>query len=151
MSIKMPNDFENMKEFAAHWTTSNLREQKALLELMVTLYYDTVKYSGDKSLEMLTILISSGLGSSQRNNSFFDNEANELQQQISHICSVFCVEIMNFEELMNSQYLNSNPQALSASPDLLLKVTELIWNNVKKMAFFGEPSPHGVVCMAWVR
>jgi hypothetical protein len=146
----MPEEFKTKKDFASLWITSNLKEQKGLLELLVNIYYEKVACTGENVLSILTVLMKHGLGSDQPNRSYFESESNDIHKRILHICTVLSIEVLNFEDLMSNETLNSNPDSLSSSPTLLRKMDDLIWGQTDNLHYFGEPSSFGVVSMAWV-
>jgi hypothetical protein len=146
----MPEEFKTRKEFASLWIASNLKEQKCLLELLVNIYYEKVACTGENALSILTVLMKHGLGNDQPNRSYFESESNDIHQRIVHNCTVLAIEVLNFEDLMSNETLNSNPDSLSSSPALLQKTYELIWGQTENLYYYGEPSSFGVVCMAWV-
>jgi hypothetical protein len=140
---------------AVEWTTANLKEQKALLDLLVLIYYhkDRAFCSQMRSKAIIEGLLKNSLGTNQLNRSYFDAEGIQVYHKINHITAVLILEIFYFEDLLNMRTISdlecAEPDSLLGSPEVLLNITELIWQAKSKPGFASGPNAFGVVSLAW--
>lgn len=148
--IRIPNVLEVDAVAASEWTLINLQEQKAFLELMTVVYYDTISCTSVECLKVMKVLILLELGSKQENRSFFSQEGIDLHLKVCHLNAILAVEILDFETLnsLNTEMLISDKNNnLFADVEMLEEMNELIWNNIVSTG--SEPRANGVLCMAW--
>lgn len=147
-SQALPLNIESVE--AREWTTANLKEQKASLELMSLIYYESAICDGPTALKVITVLLESNLGYKRINIRHYDDEGVQVSARITHLCAVLVVELLNFEQLLGLVAVDlQTPEvnSLYGSPKMLTGLDKLIWDSVPK--FSGGSCAAGILCMAW--
>ncbi|KAJ3000393.1 hypothetical protein HDV02_005753 [Globomyces sp. JEL0801] len=149
----MPLKVQLASESAAEWCIQNLREQKALLELQIMLYY-TEYPTAVESQNVLKSLLSVKIGFMQVNRPFFDKTGNALFQEICDLCSILMTEVLNFEILFEritpSSSDSSKLETIFDDSTILQSLDNEIWTSFDDYHSNGDdPVPSSVLAIAW--
>lgn len=137
---------------SAAWTKQSLHEQKALLELLFLLYYNIIVPAPDRIIILVRDFRDINFGQNQACASHLpgDSETRALHQQITALCTLIAVEILNLESLMVDVILPDRPagEQLLDSPDQILDLIDIM-ELLRVDSTTGE-SPHvAPLLLAW--
>lgn len=134
LAAPVPKRFQGNPKYAALWATHLLKEQRGLLQILIMLYYEQVSCTGSSVATLMETLAASRFGNDQMNGSYFDESAEPLLGQISHQVLVLCTEMLNLEELLGGDAIESLGElpggTLLQSPALLESVNALFWKGL---------------------
>ncbi|KAG0168528.1 hypothetical protein DFQ30_004626 [Apophysomyces sp. BC1015] len=139
----VPSQFYTFTAWANTWAKQNLKEQKAILEIMFLIHLKTV-YPATLSLSIFQEFEASNFGAQQEFGYVLDKDGDALRTEVSHLCVLVAVQSLNLTSLKNGHALQDDPvdQDVFDSPDVIVKINEV-------MAFLGESSEHAVVLLSW--
>jgi hypothetical protein len=150
---KVPHHLVGNSNVAAAWAKQNLLEQKALISLIILLNYCQIPTANEAEQTMIG-LIELQFGVQQFNRPYFDKGCLEIYRSICNLFSVLFVEMMNLDFVLSRIFrplsADFSNQAVLDSPDITLNMHTRIWAAIE--SFPGEshePSPKGVIAVAW--
>jgi nuclear pore complex protein Nup188 len=113
----LPDHIRQNPRHAVFWAQQGLREQLHLLETISLLYYGRLPPTGAFVGDVLDVLRRTDFGRQQANAGFFDSQAAELLQCITHMLSLIAVESLDLERVMDGIELGPLSSDQSDAPD----------------------------------
>ncbi|KAJ3011054.1 UNVERIFIED_CONTAM: hypothetical protein HDU68_001854, partial [Siphonaria sp. JEL0065] len=102
LAAKPPSNAVMDQKLAALWATQNLKEQKALLEILFLAFYDGLPCDPPRSAVLIETLDSVRFGLNQPNSSLFDETAHLLWKEVSHLCILVSLTLLDLEQISAS-------------------------------------------------
>ncbi|KAJ3240359.1 hypothetical protein HDU81_004027 [Chytriomyces hyalinus] len=128
MSSRVPLHLETQSRRAVRWSVQNLREQKGLLQILFTMFYDEVEVDSNVAVDIIKTLNASKFGLDQPNASLFEEEAYLLWNDVTHLCVVIALTVMDLERVMDvdeSMDDDSSQLVLIQHPNQMYELTKL--------------------------
>ncbi|KAJ9475859.1 hypothetical protein PHBOTO_005923 [Pseudozyma hubeiensis] len=127
VDLSLPESIRQQPRYSSLWAKQILREQFGLLEIVFLLFYGRLPPSPSSLLALLRVVHHTEVGRRQANSGFFDNEATETLECVSHLLVLIAVELLSLEEVMDGidleevsdSHIFRNPQGLEEALDLL--------------------------------
>ncbi|KAI8620211.1 nucleoporin subcomplex protein binding to Pom34-domain-containing protein [Chytriomyces sp. MP71] len=102
MACRVPAAFEQDARKAVFWCTQNLREQRSLLNILFNMFYDEVQCGPAQAVDIIMKLDSTRFGLEQPNAPLFDNESHQMWKDVSHLCILIALTVMDLERAMGT-------------------------------------------------
>ncbi|CDU24343.1 uncharacterized protein SPSC_03414 [Sporisorium scitamineum] len=127
VNLSLPDSIRQQPRYSSLWAKQILREQFSLLEIVFLLFYGRLSPSPSPLLAILRAVHETEVGRRQANLGFFDNEATETVECVSHLLVLIAVEMLSLEEVMDGldlvqasdEHISKHPQSLEQALDLL--------------------------------
>ncbi|SJX66400.1 uncharacterized protein SRS1_16722 [Sporisorium reilianum f. sp. reilianum] len=127
VNLPLPDSIRQQPRYSSLWAKQILREQFGLLEIVFLLFYARLSPSPSPLLVLLRAVHDTQVSRRQANLGFFDNEATETVDCVSHLLVLIAVEMLSLEEVMDGldlaqasdQHISKHPQSLENALDLL--------------------------------
>ncbi|KAF7721290.1 hypothetical protein EC973_004966 [Apophysomyces ossiformis] len=140
---QVPSQFYTFTSWAIIWAKQNLKEQKALLEIIFLVHLKTL-CPASLALSLLQEFEASSFGMRQEFGYVLDKEGDVLRSEVSNLCILVAVQSLNLARLRSVDVLQQQAEDNDVldSPDTIVKINEVL-------AFLGESSEHSVILLAW--
>ncbi|KAI9277375.1 hypothetical protein BY458DRAFT_554388 [Sporodiniella umbellata] len=127
----------------ADWAKQNLKEQKALLEI-VFLFSITTTYSPTFILSMLQEFEANNFGTLQAFSYVLDNEGSRIRDQITGLCQLITISIIIAPYLTLNIQLDEQCQdaTLIDTPHIIAQINQLVLH-------MGDEPQHAVLLLSW--
>lgn len=107
---------DNQKE-AIFWSTQLLREQLGLLEVIFLLYYGRLPRNPNYIVKCLDTLKATDFGRKQFNDGYFDQEALQLLECVTHALVLLSIESLDLESAMDGMELPTSGKKFQPETD----------------------------------
>ncbi|KAJ3122894.1 hypothetical protein HK100_011797 [Physocladia obscura] len=128
ITARIPTFLEQQNRRAVMWATQNMREQKALLELLFLVYYDELVCDTDQAVEIISKIDSVRFGLKQPNSPLFEDEGHLLWKDVVHLCVLICLAVLNLEQITGQDDGMETEIALVKYPNHMVTLTKLFAN-----------------------
>ncbi|EST07388.1 Nucleoporin [Kalmanozyma brasiliensis GHG001] len=126
-NLSLPESIRLQPRYSSLWAKQILREQFGLLEIVFLLFYGRLSPSPASLLALLRAVHETEVGRRQANLGFFDNEATETVECVSHLLVLIAVEMLSLEEVMDGLDLNDASQShMAKHPPSLEQALDLL-------------------------
>ncbi|KAI8374397.1 nucleoporin subcomplex protein binding to Pom34-domain-containing protein [Radiomyces spectabilis] len=139
----VPSNFYSQTLLATIWANQNLREQKALLEI-VFLNYLTQACPAERIVSFIQEFEASNFGMDQVVAYLLDKEGDLLRHQVSHLCILVTLAVMNIANFTLDAGLPQTP-----SEKLLVESPAAVTQINRIAAYLGEQKQHAPFLFAW--
>ncbi|KAJ3205711.1 hypothetical protein HDU82_005021 [Entophlyctis luteolus] len=97
---RVPPHLERQSRRALLWATQCVQEQKALLEILFSVYYDEVQCEPEEAVKIISLIEESKFALEQPNAPVFDQAARSLWKDVAHLSVMVCLTVLNIEQLL---------------------------------------------------
>jgi hypothetical protein len=127
--------------WAGIWAKQNLKEQKALLEI-VFLFSLTNNFKPKLILSVIQEFEADCFGVIQAFGYALDEEGLSLREKVTYICTLLAVNLVVSPELTIDTKLTPNGQNLLNTPDIITKINQVVLH-------MGNRGEHAIFLLAW--
>ncbi|KAJ3215175.1 hypothetical protein HDU67_000743 [Dinochytrium kinnereticum] len=106
---KIPSHVESKGSRAILWARQYLLEQKALLNLIFVMHYDLVTCDSTDILHVIRVFNDTRFGLLQANSPLFDDYSNTLAKEVSFLCGLVVVAMLNLEKCLDDSQEDNLP------------------------------------------
>ncbi|KAJ3085558.1 hypothetical protein HK102_014055 [Quaeritorhiza haematococci] len=156
LTKRIPPQIEPHPKRAVRWARQYLQEQKGLLEILFLTYYDRVQCTPSRAISLMEMFVESRFALSQANESLFGADVQRLWTEVSHLCVLVALEVMNLEAAADHHAeLSDEPTGSSFldAPEEVVKMTNVLGRIVtdRRPPSGGERDvdAHGPVLLGW--
>ncbi|KAJ3075603.1 hypothetical protein HDU98_007585 [Podochytrium sp. JEL0797] len=96
---RVPPRLERSPHRAQAWAAQNLKEQRALLEILFLVYYDPVRCKPKHAAAIVDLLDQARFALDQPNAPLFDESAHQTWREVSHLCILLTLTVLNLEDV----------------------------------------------------
>ncbi|KAJ3099314.1 hypothetical protein HDU97_003288 [Phlyctochytrium planicorne] len=152
ISQKIPSHVEMNASDVVPWSRQYLLEQRSLLNLLFLLHYDAVSSSAKDTLELLELFHEYKFGLVQANSPLFDETLHELVREVSFLCGLVVVTVLDCEKLLDNgtvDGMDADNNLLVSSDKQILQITEILASYSLPGFSANQDTVIGLLLLAW--